>query len=113
MKRLIKKSEVKTRKDHEFDFQQAIKDFKKEYKLTDKDLKDKTKNNPIYQLWNDYMFDNYPIWSMSSVAYVLRGWNYLVGGGYPYYYIGGNPENQSGESSMPSGDIGDMGGGEL
>lgn len=113
MKRLMTKAEVKTNKDHEFDFNKVLKDFKKTHKLTEKDLKDKSKDNPVYQLWNDYMFDNYPIWSMSSVAYILRGWSYLVGGGYPYYYTGYNAENGNSESSQPSGDIGDMGGGEI
>lgn len=111
MKRLIKKSDVKTRKDHKFNFEQAIIDFQKEYKLTKEDLKDKSKKNPVYQLWNDYMFENYPIWSMSSVSYILRGWSYLVGGGFPYYYTG-YTENSPSTSSDNISDsyVGDIGG---
>lgn len=93
MKRLINQSNIKTKNDHQFELEKAIQDFKKKYNVTKEDLKDKTTKNPLYQLWKEYMFENYPIWSMSSVAYVLKGWGYLVGVNYPYYLITEKEDN--------------------
>lgn len=80
MKRLIKADPV-TRKDHEFDLDKAVKDFKKKHKVNDKMLENKTSQNQLYRDWSNYMLENYPIWAMSSPAYILKGWSYVCGAG--------------------------------
>lgn len=113
MKRLIKANPA-TRKDHEFDFEKAVKDFKKKHKVDDEMLKNKTTQNPLYRQWSDYMLDNYPIWAMSSPAYILRGWGYicgtgLYGGGVWYPHMPTEMPQSGSGGDMSSGD---MGGGE-
>ena len=88
-------------KDKDFNLNKAISEFKKERNVKDKDLKNKNQSNPLYREWTDFMWENYPIWSMSSVAYIMRGWSYLVGG-YPYgggYYTLNNEPQENGDFS--------------
>jgi hypothetical protein len=122
-------------KDNDFDLHKAVEEFKRKYKVKPEDLKNRNQSNPLYRDWMDYMWKNYPIWTMTSIAYPLRGWSYLVGG-YPYggYYQVNNTQNQNQDQnnddqsstgndndaddisdvsdSSDIGDVGDMSGGD-